>query len=93
MGVRQAATRRLDLLLDSTLTFWNVFGHTSITAQDPATGASTVIQQGYRNAWRFAAGLEWRPDDRWTLRTGAAYDETPIPAAAVQAVLPDADRV
>jgi long-subunit fatty acid transport protein len=71
----------------------NVFDRTSVTAQNEVTGASVVIHQGYRNAWRFAAGLQWKVDERWQLRTGAAYDQTPIPASAVQAALPDADRV
>jgi long-chain fatty acid transport protein len=92
-GLKQALTPDLDLLLDATLTFWNVFDHTSVTARDASTGASVVIQQGYRNAWRFAAGLEWRMRPEWTLRGGVAYDQTPIPSSAVQAALPDADRV
>jgi long-chain fatty acid transport protein len=92
-GLKQSLTPRLDLLLDATLTFWNVFDRTSVTAQNEVTGASVVIQQGYRNAWRLAAGLQWKVDERWQLRTGAAYDQTPIPASAVQAALPDADRV
>ena len=93
MGLKQSLTPELDLLLDATLTFWSVFDHTSVTAQNPATGASAVIQQGYRNAWRFSAGLEWGLNERWRLRTGVAYDQAPIPTSAVQAALPDADRV
>lgn len=92
-GLKQALTPRLDLLLDATMTLWNVFDHTSVTAQDPATGASVVIPQNYRNAWRFAAGLEWSLKEKYQLRTGVAYDQTPIPKSAVQAALPDADRV
>ena len=92
-GLKESLTTELALLLDATLTFWNVFDRTSVTAQNPVTGASTVIEQGYRNAWRFAAGLEWKPVEAWQLRTGVAYDQTPIPASAVQAALPDADRV
>ena len=83
----------LDLLLDATMTFWNVFDRTLVTAQNQVTGASAVIEQGYRNAWRLAAGLEWSLDKRWQLRTGVASDQTPIPKSAVQAALPDTDRV
>jgi long-chain fatty acid transport protein len=92
-GLKQTLAPGLDLLLDATLTFWDVFGSTSITASNPARGASVVIQQGYRNAWRFAAGLEYKLSERWTIRTGVAYDQTPIPASAAQAALPDSDRV
>jgi long-chain fatty acid transport protein len=93
LGLKQAITPKVDLLLDATLTFWNAFSRTSVTAQNAVTGASVVIEQGYRNAWRFAAGLQWKLDEHWQLRTGLAYDESPIPAAAVQAALPDADRI
>jgi len=92
-GLKQSLTDRLDLLLDATLTLWNVLQNTTIVASDPVTGASTVISQSYRNAWRFAAGAEYRVSRRWTLRGGAAYDQTPIPLSAQQAALPDRDRV
>jgi long-chain fatty acid transport protein len=92
-GLKQTLTSKLDLLLDATLTFWNAFSRTSVTAQNAVTGASVVIEQGYRNAWRFAAGLQWKLDEHWQLRTGIAYDESPISAAVVQAALPDADRI
>ena len=92
-GVKQTLMERLDLLLDATLTFWNIFQSTSINAQNLVTGASAVIQQNYKNAWRFAAGLEYTLDEQWSLRSGVAYDRTPIPLYAVQAALPDRDRV
>jgi long-chain fatty acid transport protein len=92
-GVKQTLSERVDLLLDATLTYWGVFSTTSIAARNQATGSSVVIQQGYRNAWRFATGLEYKVNEQWRLRAGAAYDETPIPPSAVQAALPDRDRV
>ena len=92
-GLKQAVTDRLDVLLDATLTLWNVLQNTTITASDPVTGASAVIPQSYRNAWRFAAGAEYRLSKRWELRGGVAYDQTPITLAAEQAALPDRDRV
>ena len=66
----------------STLT-WNVFDRTLVTAQNQVTGASAVIEQGYRNAWRLAAGLEWSLDKRWQLRTGVAYDRKREPTSTV----------
>lgn len=92
-GLMRSLAPRLDLLLDANLTFWHGFDHVSVTAQNPATGASVVIPERYRNAWRVSTGLEWKLDDGWRLRTGAAYDQTPIGSAAEQAALPDADRV
>jgi len=94
-GVKQSLTDRVDVLLDATLTFWDVFKSLSITADNPVTGASVVTQQGYRNAWRWAVGVEYKPNlnQPWNLRAGVAYDRTPIPLNLVQAALPDRDRI
>ena len=93
LGIKQRLSNNFDLLLDSTLTFWDVFDVTTISARNTATGVSAVTRQGYRNAWRVAAALEYTLDQKWALRAGVAYDQTPIPANLVQAVLPDRDRV
>lgn len=92
-GLKHSLTEEVDLLMDVTLTFWDVFNSTSITAENSVTGASIVIPQGYRNAWRYAGGIQYRPDKIWTLRAGVAYDQTPIPAAMVMAAVPDRDRI
>jgi long-chain fatty acid transport protein len=92
-GLKETLLERLDLLLDATFTWWGSFQNTSITSHNPATGASLVIREGYKDAWLFAAGLEYRIDPQFSLRTGVAYDQTPIPPSAVQGALPDRDRV
>ncbi len=93
LAFKQALTERLDLLFDTTLTLWSVLQSTTITANDQTTGVTTVIPLNYHNAWRVAGGLDYRVSDRWSVRGGVAYDQTPIPAWAVQASLPDHDRV
>ena len=37
-------------------------------------------------------GLEYQPDDQWTLRAGAGIDASPIPDATRNPRIPDADR-
>jgi long-chain fatty acid transport protein len=93
LALKQTLTDRLDLLLDATLTLWSALQSTTITASDTVTGVTTVIPLNYHNAWRIAGGLEYRLTERWNLRSGVGYDQTPIPAWALQASLPDRDRM
>jgi long-chain fatty acid transport protein len=92
-GWNQAINKNLNVMADATLTMWHVFRTTVVTPDDPTTGAAAFIEQRYEDAWRFALGADYVLNDRWTVRGGIAYDQTPIPAAFVQAALPDRDRV
>lgn len=92
-GAMQSLPNGLELLFDATLTKWSVFRTTVITPSDPTTGAAAVIDQNYRDAWRFAVGANYVLNDQWTIRGGVGYDQTPIRAAFIQATLPDRDRV
>ncbi|HZQ60028.1 MAG TPA: outer membrane protein transport protein [Casimicrobiaceae bacterium] len=89
---REELTRKVRLFASATRTLWHVFDNTVVTPHDPATGAAVSIEQGYRDAWRFAVAADYALSDRWTPRGGIAYDETPIPARLTQAALPDRDR-
>jgi long-chain fatty acid transport protein len=47
----------------------------------------------WENAWRYAVGVTHYYSDRWTWRTGIAYDQTPVPNAESRtARLPDNNR-
>lgn len=92
-GWNERVNQRLNLMADATLTMWSTFRTTVITPDDPARGVSVVVDQHYENAWRYALGANYEMNDRWAIRGGVAYDHTPIPAAFVQAALPDRDRV
>ena len=47
----------------------------------------------WENTWRYAVGLNHYYSDRWTWRTGIAYDQTPVPNAESRtARLPDNNR-
>jgi long-chain fatty acid transport protein len=48
--------------------------------------------EAYDDAWQFRVGLERVLSDRWSLRGGYFYDQTPSPTASVGPLLPDADR-
>lgn len=51
------------------------------------------IETAFKDAWRFALGANYRLNDVWKLKTGLAYDKTPVPNATYRLVsLPDNDR-
>lgn len=51
-----------------------------------------VTPQNYRDAWRGALGVNYRVNDRWLLRVGGGYDQTPTVNAERDVRLPDVDR-
>jgi long-chain fatty acid transport protein len=54
---------------------------------------SQILPLNYEDTFRYSLGANYYASDRLTLRSGIAYDETPIPDAASRtARLPDADR-
>lgn len=51
------------------------------------------IDQGYRNSWSAAFGLDAELNDRMTLRAGIQFDGTPTQDATRTPRVPDGDRV
>lgn len=48
---------------------------------DPVNGieqGDAVIRQDWKDTWRYALGANYRLNDRLLLRTGIAYDESPV---------------
>ena len=39
---------------------------------------SNVLPRNWEDTWHFAVGVQYRPDDRWMLQTGFAYDTSPV---------------
>jgi long-chain fatty acid transport protein len=55
--------------------------------------ATAQLPFNFRNTWRAALGLNYKPAPKWTLRTGVAYDESPVPNATSRTLrLPDSNR-
>lgn len=52
---------------------------------------STAIED-YRNTWRIALGANYHINDRWMMRFGGGYDQTPTVLAERDVRLPDANR-
>ncbi len=80
------------IMADVTWTGWKSFDELRIKFDNPAQ-ADSVVTTKWKNSMRYSLGASFRPIDRLTLRTGLAYDETPIPDAQHRTPrIPDTDR-
>ena len=90
-GASQEVGERLNLLADVQWTDWSQFDQLRIEFDNPAQQAS-VTQENWKDTWFASVGAAYRLNDQWTLRTGVAYDETPVPDADRTPRIPDGDR-
>ena len=77
---------------DVTQTRWSRIPELRIDFENPlkSDGVETL---NWENTWRYAVGVTNYYNDRWTWRTGIAYDQTPVPNAESRtARLPDNNR-
>ena len=84
-----------EIMGDATWTGWSSVPELRIVFDRPTTaGGPGVETLDWDDTWRLAVGTAYSPNKQWTLRTGVAYDESPIPSATSRtARLPDNDRI
>jgi len=77
---------------DVTRTNWSRIPEVRISFDNPLKSDS-VERLNWKNSTRYSAGANYAYNDRWTLRGGVAYDQTPIYSTTDRtARLPDNDR-
>jgi long-chain fatty acid transport protein len=74
-----------------TITLDNVAAFTAYGDPHQMPLQNTAIED-YRDAWRFAAGMNYHVTERWMMRVGGGYDQTPTIDAQRDVRLPDVDR-
>ena len=81
-------SERWTLLGDVTWSQWSSFKQLLVTFENPL---QPTVQQpaDWRDTTRVAVGARGVLNDRWTLRTGVAYEMAPIPDATRTARLPE----
>lgn len=52
----------------------------------------TTTPENWEDVFFYAVGATWKPNEKWTLRGGLAFDESPIPDATRTPRLPGNDR-
>jgi long-chain fatty acid transport protein len=82
---------RWDLLGDLTWTHWNRIKALPLVRDNGTT--MDTLTFNFRDTWRTSVGANYRLNSAWTLKMGAAYDQSPVPNAEDRTVqLPDNDR-
>ena len=79
-----------DLLADVTWTGWSDFKELRILRTNGTTLG--VTPENWSDNYRYSVGANYRMNDKLTLRTGVAYDETPVSDAFRTARIPDESR-
>jgi long-chain fatty acid transport protein len=89
----QRLTDQWEILGDVTWTGWSSIPELRIVrTSGPASGAPTVLPENFKDTWRYSAGVNYSPDERWVLRAGVAFDQTPVNSTDMGPRLPDGDR-
>ncbi|VAW67784.1 Long-chain fatty acid transport protein [hydrothermal vent metagenome] len=68
------------LLADITWTGWSSFDELRIQYENPFQPDS-VTTQSWDDTFRYSLGADYKVNNTLTLRSGIAYDETPVPSA------------
>jgi len=86
---------RWDLMADIQYTGWDKVQDLTFTrTSGPSSGkvlASTP--ENWKNVWRYSVGTNYHYDDKWTIRGGVAYDESPVSDQYRTPRLPDGSRI
>ena len=75
-GVYQQLSPRWAAMGEAQWTRWSRFDDLTVKFDNPAQ-PNSVTDQNWSDSWFVAVGLTWKPDDAWTLRGGAAWDQDP----------------
>jgi long-chain fatty acid transport protein len=89
-GVSQQIGDAVTIMADLQWIGWRTLQGLTITSENPSQPPATTVLD-WHNSWFFAAGLRYRIDEEFSLRLGAAYDQTPTRSNTRTPLIPDAD--
>lgn len=81
------------LALHSSINWTNWSRFTQLEAQLDKHGTMHIKDEQWRDSWRYALGLTYRLSPDWQLRSGMAYDKSPVPTERRTISIPDSDRI
>ena len=90
-GIHQDIGEKFAVMAEAQWTGWSTFDDLVIEFDNPAQ-PDNVTEFEWRDAWFFALGATYKPNDRWTVRVGGAFDQTPTRNRYRTPRIPDADR-
>lgn len=94
LSLYQRINDKLALMGDVTWTGWSSFDKLTIefNGSGIAGSSSTTTTENWDDSWRYSVGATYQATDALRLRTGLAYDETPIPDKYRTPRIPGEDR-
>ena len=92
VGLRQRVTPRFTVLAGYEFTNWSRFDELRVDFVTPGL-ADNVTAQNYEDGHFFSLGAEFAASEALTLRTGVAYEISPIEDEFRTPRLPDSDRI
>ncbi|UCH73131.1 MAG: outer membrane protein transport protein [Rhodospirillales bacterium] len=69
---------------------WSTFDELRVV--DDGGSLIALTPENWKDAWFFSLGATWKASETWTLRGGAAVEQTPVPDQFRTPRLTDADR-
>ncbi len=91
LSADQGISRSVALLADVTWTGWSALRRITIDFDNPN---QPRIDQPFdwRDVWRWSLGARYRASDRWTVRAGAAYEQSPVADKTREPRVPEANH-
>jgi len=89
LGVQVSPVPELELEIDGSWRGWSSYDELDITLPDGTVESSP---RDWKDSFCVRFGAEYTFAERWSLRVGAIWDQTPVPANRLDFQLPDANR-
>ncbi|MFM2129098.1 MAG: hypothetical protein RL477_644, partial [Pseudomonadota bacterium] len=90
-GIHHDISPRLAVMAEVAWTAWSRLEELRIKF-DNTSQSDTVIVSKWNNSMFYSVGATYKANERWTLRGGVAYDQTPVPDNTRTPRVPDEDR-
>lgn len=89
-GLYHDINDQLAIMAEIDWTNWSTFDEIRVVGD--TFGVLSVTPEDWENAWFGAIGLTWKASEDFSIRTGVAYDQSPIPDATRTPRIPGEDR-
>jgi long-chain fatty acid transport protein len=98
LGLYHDVNKYWSLMATAAYVQWNSIDHISVFAPvldellELGLPDTFTVDTNFENSWFFAVGTAYKPADKWIVRAGVYYDQTPTNDEDRELRLPDSDR-
>jgi len=89
-AVHHELNKQWSIMADATWTRWSRFQALIITSENGNFDENK--EEKWENSMRYGIGVDYKHNDKWTFRSGIAYDESPVSDDYRTARIPGNDR-